>query len=164
MDINCLYCTSSVCTNCMQGYVQGSSASSCLACQPNCRICIFNKCLLCDDGYMPLNISCTLMQPNRINFGIVLINNLFQLCPFGCVSCNITLTCISCGRGFTSNSSVCVQCPQNCASCNLTSTVINQTYTQYNLICYLCDTSAALINNTCFKCNDRNCLSCDFNP
>jgi len=162
-DNNCLYCAAGVCTTCMQGFIQGSIVSICTACNSSCRICVLNKCLLCDDGYMPLGSNCTLMQPNRISFGVVQINNLFQLCPFGCINCDASLNCLSCGRGFVSNRTVCVKCPQNCAACNLSSTVVNQTYTLWNLSCFLCDTGAALINNNCLRCIDKNCLSCEFN-
>ena len=148
----------------MQGFLQGAVVSLCTPCSSNCRICITNRCLLCDDGYMPLGVNCTLMQPNRISFGVIQLNNLYQLCPFGCLNCDQSLNCLSCGRGFTSNGTVCVQCPQNCAACNLSSTSINQTYTVWNMSCFLCDTAAALINNNCLKCSDKNCLSCDFNP
>jgi len=124
---------------------------------------------------MPQNTSCTVIPPNRLNFGIIQVNNLYQLCGFGCISCNVSLNCISCGRGFFLNGTVCIQCPLNCAACNLNITsynisitdngvVKNQTVYQSSVLCLLCDAASALLNNTCVICTDRNCISCDLNP
>ena len=110
-DSKCLSCPGGICNACLQGFYQNTGVTSCIACQSNCRVCNFTICFLCDDGFSPLNSACLVIPPNRLNFGVIQVNNLYQLCAFGCISCSVSLNCSICGRGFIINGSTCVQCP-----------------------------------------------------
>jgi len=149
--------TNDQCLNCNEGYYLdvNSNKKKCKKIDiENCINAIFDSnnltCVNCSLGYEVINGQCN------------------ESCEVGenekCASCNRNLDlikyCGSCNSGYYLDNKIeqtkcqlCEDVYDHCQECE----IING-----NLTCYKCKKGYQLINNTCFKNCDENCLNCYF--
>ena len=72
-----------------------------------------------------------------------------NICPSGCVSCDIQGFCNQCSQGAYLANGQCQSCGTACARCNGSS-------------CGVCRAGFSLVNGNCIRCID-NCVDCDIN-
>lgn len=85
-DTNCLTCSATVCTSCLNGYYPEGSA--CTACSSNCARCDSTGCLECSSGFL-LKAKLCISPPT--SSGSVSVSQTGQaiVCSPGCAKCDV---------------------------------------------------------------------------
>ena len=149
--------TNDQCLNCNEGYYLDISINSSECQKIQIENCIYFdkeelKCKNCSKGYMLYNEEC------------------IKSCDEGenekCATCNPSYEfreyCEKCNSGYYKNDEINPKQCQSCADANITNNCKECGIISGNVSCIECIEGYILINNTCFKNCDINCINCYF--
>lgn len=143
---NCGYCSNSqTCDKCWEGFVLDENRK-CVPCPDGCLDCYnpnSNSCINCLDGYYSSGDKCL-------------------KCVENCEYCYRENKCERCIEGFEevsypNDTKLCVPCPENCAGCYGKDLGCTRCFDGYGF-----KYENGIRSNKCAKCEDKNCLYCQF--
>lgn len=155
-DINCLSCTSSICTSCLSKYYPNGNA--CTACTDNCARCDSTGCLECSTGFLLKNKLC--ISPPTSS-GSVSVSQTGQpiVCSPGCSQCDVDSknnnVCLAASKGFVLVEGIVHKCDDSCKTCSDT-----PDSTGAYSICLSCHSGSNLIDGGCLKCTGLYATKC----
>ena len=155
-DINCLSCTSSICTFCLVGYYP--SGNTCVGCSSNCAICDSTGCLECSTGFILKSKAC-ISPPTSSGSVSVAQTGQPIVCSPGCSQCDVDSNnnnvCLSASRGFVLVDGIVHKCDDNCKTCS-----DSPDSTGVYSICLSCHSGYNLIDGVCLKCTGSFATKC----
>jgi len=159
------------CYDCSNGCDKCSSFTNCIQCSKGLKLVKNDEGVFCVKG------------DNYCKDGYTYINGECYPCNVeNCKSCNIPLVsrcpecmknyflynnlCIpKCPNGYYGYDKKCYKCPNNCKTCNINGECID-CFDQYYLMnkrCRYCrDQFYGIIKKECIRCEDDNCLQCEY--
>ena len=154
-DGNCLTCSLSVCSSCVDGYYPFGSA--CIACIANCKTCSNGiSCSQCSQGYSLTPQGTCMYYGQGGDSATTNSNGVVLRCEAGCQVCvassvnALSTICTMPMQGYSIVSGAIRKCPSLCLSCDGASATL----------CTSCYPGYALISGSCSQCTDPNALTC----